>query len=1140
MLNSKMKKSMAWLMAAAVIMTSVPVSAEEFTSDFTDTEVTAEAATDDVAEAGDAFAQEDESGFDAGETASEDGGFISSDSGETEALGSLAEENVETAVYDAELPSKDYMEMEQTYGLCNISAIAATADDFPEGSVSYSAENTENATDVYKEVDQALAKKYEAGYTFRTGKYEIVNEDGAKISFPSDTVFRITDFVDSAWDGIKAFRYSDGNLTEIKDADIEDVGFIKMLTFESDTTDGIFVYAMGLNEKVGEEHTNVYSDPESYDITMIEVTGTSTENFPDGSLSCVREGETAKGEHYDEIDEALASKYENGYQFMTNEFNIVDTTGNTITFPKDAVYTVTDFVPSEWEKIQAFKYENGKFTEVENPEIVDVGFLKTVTFKTTAIDGIYVFTDGLTAKDDSGDKDPEGEYGPAYGKIEAGTYTVSANVYIKGENNTVLPGVTAYMTNPDLPPITAAEDNAEMVVDEKGNITVNVKLVNLIFTLQEISDGKDVHIIEDRTVYGQDEGSTEQDWLDTTNGNCKGRYLNLAVTLDNMNGEYAFSKCKEYPIILNTFKTMPIHLSVDFASASRDFTPKEDDTIYSKDYTDENSGLTVSVKTTEAALGLKMQTAQLNVNKVTEDQEKEIKDNLLDNYDGIPQMDIWNCSLTDSDGQTLDLSGNTEVKATLKKAYKEMAVYRIDEGNRGTLAKCTSDEENIVFDKFKVGTYAIINSEGTKTYISNRAVNSATGAAVTEYATAKWVNILSGIRFNVKKTNIAGLGNKWEITGDRTVYISKFKYEIPVENENNALWLVVESKTGEVRVKKLDTNYKNGMAYFTLYGPEQDENGWPNKNVRDYDTAIEPLGNSFESDYDERAFYDGKGYIIETDKNLVGYELEYKYNKMSPDEVLGLTYNGQMQTGVLPYDLYTIEGNTAKNAGLYTAILTLTDEALNSGYVWYDGTTVPRNVEWNIKKAKLYLSSPSYKQTVKIGENPDLSYSIEGWQGTDSAENTTVTPEFEIWKNDFSASRGGVVIDPEKDGYIPGVTYYYTKVGNEGAENYEICNESRNSYSTKALVQFKIEGVPDPSTQNFEYDGKAHELTSNEYYTLSGDYQATKAGTYIATATLKNAEARWADGTQKPKTIIWTIARTSQGDKTCRSKLCLQ
>ena len=69
-----------------------------------------------------------------------------------------------------------------------------------------------------------------------------------------------------------------------------------------------------------------------------------------------------------------------------------------------------------------------------------------------------------------------------------------------------------------------------------------------------------------------------------------------------------------------------------------------------------------------------------------------------------------------------------------------------------------------------------------------------------------------------------------------------------------------------------------------------------------------------------------------------------------PKAVTGLVYNGETQTGVvLPEGApYTLTGNTAKNAGSYTATAKLTDK---KNYVWSDGTTDDKTIEWSIAKA---------------------------------------------------------------------------------------------------------------------------------------------------------------------------------------------
>ena len=69
-----------------------------------------------------------------------------------------------------------------------------------------------------------------------------------------------------------------------------------------------------------------------------------------------------------------------------------------------------------------------------------------------------------------------------------------------------------------------------------------------------------------------------------------------------------------------------------------------------------------------------------------------------------------------------------------------------------------------------------------------------------------------------------------------------------------------------------------------------------------------------------------------------------------PTAVTGLVYNGETQTGVVRPEgaPYTLTGNTAKNADSYTATAKLTS---TQNYVWSDGTTDDKTIEWSIAKA---------------------------------------------------------------------------------------------------------------------------------------------------------------------------------------------
>lgn len=97
-----------------------------------------------------------------------------------------------------------------------------------------------------------------------------------------------------------------------------------------------------------------------------------------------------------------------------------------------------------------------------------------------------------------------------------------------------------------------------------------------------------------------------------------------------------------------------------------------------------------------------------------------------------------------------------------------------------------------------------------------------------------------------------------------------------------------------------------------------------------------------------------------------------------PAAVTGLVYNGETQTGVvLPENaLFTLTGNTAKNAGEYTATASLLSK---QNYVWADGTSDDKQIAWSIAKAVLSditVLMESYAQgktpsTPALSANPD-------------------------------------------------------------------------------------------------------------------------------------------------------------------------
>lgn len=87
-----------------------------------------------------------------------------------------------------------------------------------------------------------------------------------------------------------------------------------------------------------------------------------------------------------------------------------------------------------------------------------------------------------------------------------------------------------------------------------------------------------------------------------------------------------------------------------------------------------------------------------------------------------------------------------------------------------------------------------------------------------------------------------------------------------------------------------------------------------------------------------------------------------------------LVYDGSVQLGVAPSDLYYVEGGSARDAGGYTASLSLRD-----GCAWDDCTFGSRAVPWSISPAT--LSAAYVGETVLEGEPPSLAVSVTGFVG---------------------------------------------------------------------------------------------------------------------------------------------------------------
>lgn len=133
--------------------------------------------------------------------------------------------------------------------------------------------------------------------------------------------------------------------------------------------------------------------------------------------------------------------------------------------------------------------------------------------------------------------------------LKEGTYTVTANLYVPGSENVILTGVAVYLTNTRVPPVSPVEKNAKLVVDADGNMTLTIKNLNPVFTLQRIEDAEGLKISQ----RFMEEGKF---------GSCTSRINGLEFQLLEKKDVYSFPDCEEMPCLNDhmSMLSMPLEL----------------------------------------------------------------------------------------------------------------------------------------------------------------------------------------------------------------------------------------------------------------------------------------------------------------------------------------------------------------------------------------------------------------------------------------------------------------------------------------------------------------------------------------------------------------------------------------------------
>ena len=221
-----------------------------------------------------------------------------------------------------------------------------------------------------------------------------------------------------------------------------------------------------------------------------------------------------------------------------------------------------------------------------------------------------------------------------------------------------------------------------------------------------------------------------------------------------------------------------------------------------------------------------------------------------------------------------------------------------------------------------------------------------------------------------------------------------------------------------------------------------------------------------------------------------------------PTAVTGLVYNGETQTGVvLPENaLFTLTGNTAKNAGEYTATASLLSKR---NYVWSDGTSDDKKIAWSIARAS--VTPP----TAVTG----LVYNGETQTGVVLPENALFTLTGNTAKNAGE----------------------YTATASLLSKRNYVWSDGTSDDKKIAWSIARASVTPPTAVTGLVYNGETQTgvvLPENALFTLTGN-TAKNAGEYTATASLLSKQNYvWADGTSDDKQIAWSIAKAVLSDIT--------
>lgn len=713
--------------------------------------------------------------------------------------------------------------------------------------------------------------------------------------------------------------------------------------------------------------------------------------------------------------------------------------------------------------------------------------------------------------------------------LPAGTYeNVTANLYVPGAQNKIL-GVNAYLNNPADPtgmsgvfgtPTEPMYNEASMVVNENGKITLTIELKNQVFELLQVKDGKNIHVkeVERSDTWAYD----NVDKVDMGDGTFKGRITKIVFELDDFSGLYTLGDCVEFGIILydeqNPDKDVkwyvPLNLAVDFEEQ------KPDVNISNKAFFNDDARVGI------AARGRDMDKVVADIHEVTSGEEFDKVDTFMkENCAEQPNYKLYYFSLNRTDGK--DISESKLKYSFFKSVFHEInnnsaQVYQWqgnslsemkNEGNT-TREYWNGQDGDIweavtIYEGLKFG-YVIICDKNSNVKCQRTFTDESTGISAIYHGFNNSDNcnenmLTTNTEFVVRKNDVSNPDELKQMILE--LGQSSFK-QLKIEDSYR---LALYRRSGDSKTLGAQKNItytdilfpKNLVENQNIYKVVYDRDAKQYVSVEKMEIVEE--GENIKVNAVDTTLSNGNQfkqmqlYYSAIDENYVGSRSKsqcqffvFVGEGAAADKpsvpTSAFTYDATEKVVVPESKYYTVEGtSTATLPGTYHVKVTL-----NEGYFWTNETTDPVEFDWTIKALQtekpVAISVLTYNGEFQTGVKAGTGYNLAGT---------------------YTAKDAGT---------------YNAKV--LLADGYEWSDGTTDALTLTWSIAKKAVAKPSAAA-NLVYTGKVQiGVTAGEGYTVIGNTQ-TNAGTYAAVATLDKNHT-WTDGTTAPATVQWIIAKAGQ------------